>query len=132
MKFVVMLRQLHARCAAHAGDGMPRICAGLRDEESSGFSAADGVFDEPPDLLIAASEADHAMALEDATRVGIDHKDGMITGVKKDGVGCFRADTIEFQQLSTEFLRRLREHAVERAGISCVQKSDEGLEIFCF
>ncbi len=38
------------------------------------------------------------MAIKDAAGVGIDDEDGMLTSIKKNGVGGFRADAFEVEQ----------------------------------
>ncbi len=90
------------------------------------------MLDHGANFFIAGSLTDDAVAKQNAASVGIYDKHRMIAGVEQDRVGGFRANTIEFQQLCSEFFSGLGEHACERAGISLIEKSDEGLQISRF
>ncbi len=75
---------------------------------------------------------DDAVAQQNAAGVCVHDEDRMVAGIKQDGIGCFRANAVQFQQLCSKFLRGLGEHACERAGISLIEERDEGLEVPSF
>ena len=69
-----------------------------------------------------------AVALKNAAGVGVHDEDGMIAGVEQDGVGGLRAHAAERQEFRAELVHGLGEHAVERATILFVKKTDERLQ----
>lgn len=90
------------------------------------------MFHQRADFLVTGFCADDAVALEHATRVGVDNDDRMVSGIEQDGVGGLRTDAVEGEQLGAELFSRLREHAAERAGISLVKESDKSFEFPSF
>src|SRR6185312_7794943 len=129
MQFVIVLSQFASRHAAHARDGMARIRAEFLHCELLRRGGAKRLLDEKADLVIFGFCRDDAVALEDATSIGIHDKDRMVAGVKQDGVGGFRAHAIQGQQFCTQLCSGLSEHSVERAGIVQVEEPDKGFQL---
>jgi len=50
------------------------------------------------------------MPFQNATRVSIDHKHGMIAGIQQNRVGGLRSNAMERKQFVAEVGGRLREH----------------------
>src|SRR5690242_8924088 len=107
---------------------MSRIGAVLRQRELLRSSAADGMFDQKPDLVIAGFAGNESMAFENASRVGVNHEHWMTAGVQRDGVGRFWSHAVERQQLWSKSLRGRGKHAVQRAAVVGVQKGDKCLQ----
>jgi len=127
-----MLRKLAANRAAHARNGMARIRAGIFCNERLAFRAADGLFDHRANFFVTGFFMDDSMTEQNAARVCVYDEDRMIARVEQDGVGGFRANAVEFQQLGSELCSRLGKHAVQRSRILPVKECDERLEIARF
>ena len=65
-------------------------------------------FEEFPDLFVTYPGWKNVVAFENAARIRIHHEDGMIPCVEQDGIGSFRSDAIQSQQLFTQVRSRLR------------------------
>ncbi len=75
---------------------------------------------------------DDSVALQNSARVSIDNKNGMIAAIQQNGVGGFGANAVQRQQLSAQLLRRLREHALQRAAVSLIEILNENLQLARF
>jgi len=132
MQFVIVLGQRAASGTAHARNRMTRIRGGIFYDERFRCRAADGLFNHAANFFVRGFLADDAMAQQHAARVGVHDKDRMIAGIEQDEIDGFRANPVEFQQLSAKLSGGHGEHARERAGISAVEESDESLEVARF
>ena len=72
------------------------------------------------------------MTCENATRVGVDDEDGMIAGVKKNGVCRFWADAVDLEELFAKLRGRRGEHSLEGIAVLLLEEVDEGLELARF
>src|ERR1051325_7864515 len=124
-----MLRQLAASRAAHARNWMTRIREGIFHRERLSCRVADSLFDHCADFFVAGFLIDDAVPQQNATCVCVHHKYRMIAGVEQNGVGSFRANAVELQQLCSKLCRRLSKHAGERTGVVAIEERDECLEI---
>jgi hypothetical protein len=73
-----------------------------------------------------------AVAFENATSVGVDYEYGMSAGVEKDGVGGFRADAGQLQELIAKDCGGSSEKAGEGAAVRVEKKVYERLNRFGF
>jgi hypothetical protein len=114
--------------------------AGL-DDESVEFVEELGIawelgLKERANLFVGAARIssdfgwEQIVAFEDAARVGIDNEDEVPASIEEDGVGGFRADAVDGEELITQSCGRGGEETVERAAVIFIKKSDEGLEGF--
>jgi hypothetical protein len=98
--------------------------AGL-DEERVEFVEELGVagevgFEEGADLFVGTAgiglsfERQEVVAFEDPARIGVDYEYGMLTGVEKDGVGGFGADSADGEELVAQRCCGRGEETVER------------------
>src|SRR5258708_32832602 len=74
----------------------------------------------------------NSVGLQNSARVSIDNKNGMIAAIQQNGVGGFGANAVQRQQLSAQLLRRLREHALQRAAGSLIEILNENLQLARF
>src|SRR5579864_3711777 len=127
-----MLRKFGARRAAHARNWMTRIRSRVPYDERLSFRAADGLFDHRTDFCIAGFLIDDAVAHQHAACVRVHNEDWMIAGIEQNGVGGFRDNAVQVQQLCSELCGRRGEHSGERTGIMPVEERDECLKITRF
>jgi hypothetical protein len=96
---VVDLGKRRAPGSAHGGGSVrSRLKISSRLPVPGSQLGCDGgqrAFAERADFVISGGGRQDLMAVEDAAGVGIDHEDGMLAGVEKDGVSGFRADAVE-------------------------------------
>ena len=63
------------------------------------------------------------MSTQNSPRVGVHHKDGAVPGVKKDGIGRFRADAVYLQELLPQLGGGCAEHCLKRTAVLvCAKK----------
>jgi hypothetical protein len=84
------------------------------------------------DFVVPKLEVSVTVAFEDATSVGVDYEYGMFTGVKKNGVGGFRADATQLQESIAEDCGGSSEKAGVGAAVPVEKKVYERLERFGF
>jgi hypothetical protein len=90
--------------------------------------------EEGADLLVRAARAalgagtEEPMTAEKTAGVGVNNKDGMVAGIEEDGVGGFRPDAAEREELFTQNVRGRCEKGIERAFILFKKEGDEGFE----
>ena len=89
-------------------------------------------FEEIADFVVGKFGMSLAVALEDAAGVGVDDEDGMFAGIEKYGVGGFRADAPQIEQLFAKERSCGGEHFGERAAVGIEEKFDERFESFGF
>ena len=68
------------------------------------------------------------MTYENAARVGVDDEDGMIAGVKKNGVCRFWADAVDPEELFAKLGGGRGEHGLEGIAVLLLKELDEGFE----
>jgi hypothetical protein len=91
-----------------------------------------GRFEEIADFVVGEFGMSMAVAFEDAARVGIDDENRMLTGVEKNGIGGFRADAAQGEQLLAKKWSGGGEHFREGAAVGFEEKVYEGFESFGF
>jgi|SRR6516225_11131147 len=72
------------------------------------------------------------MTCENATRVGVDDEDGMIAGVKKNGVCRFWANAVDPEELFAKLGGGCGEHGLEGIAVLLLKELDEGFELARF
>jgi len=114
--------------------------AGL-DDESVEFVEELGIawelgFNERANLFVGAARIslhfgrEEIVAFEDAARVSVDNEDEVPASVKEDGVGGFRADAADGEELIAQSCGGGGEETVERTAVIFIKKSDERFEGF--
>src|SRR5262249_33079455 len=73
-----------------------------------------------------------SMAFQNAARIGVNHKDGMISGVEQDGVGGLWADAVHAEKLFAELRGGHGEHGLQRATMLFVEKTKKGFQFARF
>jgi hypothetical protein len=86
-------------------------------------------FKELADILVAVFSSDKAVALEHATRIGVDHEYGTLSGIKKNGVSRFRPDAVYSEKLFAH--RRRPKHFCQRALVLFPEKANESFQLLC-
>lgn len=76
---------------------------------------------------IVVAGLDQAMARQDAARIGIGDEEGLLAGVKQDGIDGFRPQASQFEQLDAERPRRTGKELAERSPVSSIEPLDKGL-----
>ncbi len=89
-------------------------------------------FEEIADFVVGEFGMGMAVAFEDAASIGVDDEDRMFAGVEKNGVGGFRADAAEAEELNAKDGSWRGEQFVERTVVSVEEEFQEGLESFGF
>ena len=89
-------------------------------------------FYQGAEFLVGHVLGDEAVTGKDALGVGVDNEDLFVAGIKKDGIGGLRADTVNGEELFAQLGGGGPEHARERTGIFRAKKADEGFQFFCF
>jgi len=93
-------------------------------------------FKERANLFVGAARIsldsgwEEIVAFEDAARVGVDNEDEVPASVEEDGVGGFRADAADGEELIAQSCGSGGEETAERTAVIFIKKSDEGLEGF--
>ncbi len=87
-------------------------------------------FNQGPEFLVGHVFGDEAVAGEDALGVGVDDEDIFVAGIKKDGVGGFRANAVDGEELFAQCECGGAEHAGEGAGIFGAEEAHEGFQSF--
>src|SRR5205814_2358664 len=102
VKFVVVLCKLAALPRAHARNRMPWLRAQSRHSQYFRPCASDGLFDEYANFIVLRLGADDSVPFKDSSRVGIHHKYRMVAGIKQNGIGSFRPNSVQRQQLGAK------------------------------
>src|SRR5262249_14420871 len=92
--------------------------------------AGEGRFEGGAQLFVGGLGVGETVAFEDAAGVGVNHEDGMLSGVEKDRIGSFGTDAANSEKLFPEALGWSGEEAIERAMVVVEKKGDESLESF--
>ncbi len=71
------------------------------------------------------------MACDHTAEVFVHDKHGMSERIEENGIGSFRADAGQRQQLRAKLGRRLLRHPIERASVAIVQKLHKGFDGGC-
>src|ERR1700690_306809 len=86
------------------------------------------VLEQESNFVIGRSARNNPMPLENAPGISIDHKNRMIAGIKKNRVGGLRPHPIERKQFVTQFRSRAREHPLQRAAITRIEKAHKNFQ----
>jgi len=89
-------------------------------------------FEESSDFVVGKFGMGVAVTFENAAGVGVDDEDRMFAGVEKNGVGGFRADAAEAEELLAKDGSWRGEQVVERTVVGVEEEFHEGLESFGF
>ena len=125
------------RTAAAIGLGLAAEMLAGMDEQRVVFVeelwvGGKGGLEELTDVLVGLRAMSQAVAFEDAPGVGVDHEDGVVAGVEKDGVSGLRSNAVDGKQLLAQFDGWRREEPMERALVVDAKKCDEGFELASF
>jgi hypothetical protein len=72
-------------------------------------------FEKRAELLVAVRRRHELVTLKNAPGVGVNHEDRMLAGVEENGVGRFRADSVDAKELLAEKGSVGSEHPGQRA-----------------
>lgn len=86
------------------------------------------LLEEGAKLVVGMFGRGELVTFENAAGVGIDNEGGMTPSIEEDGVGGFRADAMDGEELLPEFFRGCAEHAGEGAAIVFLNEADKRLE----
>ena len=78
-------------------------------------------------FVVANFRTCELVAFEDAAGVGVDHEHRMFSSVEQDGIGGFRADAAEVEELFAENIGGSGEKASKRTFMGLKQELHEGL-----
>ncbi|HUZ47409.1 MAG TPA: hypothetical protein VMW54_12310 [Terriglobia bacterium] len=76
---------------------------------------------------IVVAGLDQAMARQDAARIGVGDEEGLLAGVKQDGIDGLRPQASQFEQLDAERPGRTGKEFSERSPVSSLEPLDKGL-----
>src|ERR1700719_2996629 len=79
------------------------------------------------DFVVGQLGANEAVAFEDATSVGVDHKYGMFAGVEKNAVSGLRSDAAQVEKLLAQNQCGSFAEPRERTGVGSVKEFHKGL-----
>ena len=88
--------------------------------------------EEMAEVFVTAVRFAQAMTFEQAPRVGVNDEDRMVAGVEQDGVGGFRPDAVDREQLFAQRRGWHAEHFGERAVVLLSEKADECFQFLRF
>src|SRR5437763_16002561 len=101
---------------------MPWLRARSRHSQFFRPCASDGLLDEYADFIVLRLGSDDSVSFKNSSRVCIHHKYRMVAGIKQNGIGGFRPNSVQRQQLGAKLLSWLRKHATQRTAILVVQE----------
>lgn len=87
-------------------------------------------FEAGPEFFVSGFRMSEMVPFEYAAGIGVHDKNGMLARVKEDGVGGFRADAPQGQELFANSGGRCREKTTKRTAVFFVQEGYEGFESF--
>ena len=89
-------------------------------------------FEECANFVVGEFGVGVAVTFEEAAGVGIDDEDRVLARVEKDGVGGFRADAAEVEELIAKDRSWRGEHLGERSVVGVVEEVRQGFKRFGF
>jgi hypothetical protein len=93
---------------------------------------AQGLLKKFARFFVAHFRVSNSVAFQDPAAISIHHKDRMLSRVKQYGIRGLRPNSIQCEQLLAEFVRGLREHALQRTSVSLIEERDEGFQAASF
>ena len=85
-------------------------------------------FEGGPEFFVSGFGMSEMVAFEYAAGIGVHDKDGMLARVKEDGVGGFRTDAPQGQELFAKSGGRCCEKTIKRTAVFFVEEGYEGFE----
>src|ERR1700681_2293961 len=86
-------------------------------------SFAQRLLEQLSDMVISHRARNNLVPFQNAPRVSVHHKNGVIAGIQQNRVGGFWPYTIEREQFVAELGRWLCEHPLERSAITRIEKA---------
>jgi len=90
------------------------------------------LLEEEPDFIVLGFGRSESVALEDAAGVSVHDENGMIACIEENGVGGFRADAMDGEELLPQSFCGNAEHSRERTRKLLLDEAREGLQLFGF